>query len=71
MDTYVTGNTVRQLREQRKLTQAELAEASGVSRLTIIKMETGKLKNARSQTLFAIAKALGCRIDDLFFDRGA
>ena len=42
MNTYVTGNTVRLLREKRKLTQAELAEAIGVSSKTVSKWETGK-----------------------------
>ena len=42
MDTYVTGTTIRQLREGRKLTQAELAEKIGVSSKTISKWETAK-----------------------------
>ena len=42
MNTYVTGNTIRQLRESRKLTQAELAEKIGVSSKTISKWETAK-----------------------------
>lgn len=42
MNAYVTGSTIRQLREQRKLTQAELAEAIDVSSKTISKWETGK-----------------------------
>ena len=42
MNTYVTGNTIKQLREARKLTQAELAEKSGVSSKTISKWETAK-----------------------------
>ena len=42
MNTYVTGNTVRLLREMRKLTQAELAEAIGVSSKTVSKWETAK-----------------------------
>ena len=42
MNTYVTGNAVRQLREARKLTQAELAEKIGVSSKTISKWETAK-----------------------------
>ena len=42
MNTYVTGSTVRLLREKRKLTQAELAEAIGVSSKTVSKWETGK-----------------------------
>ena len=42
MNTYVTGTTVKQLRESRKLTQAELAERIGVSSKTVSKWETGK-----------------------------
>ena len=42
MNTYVTGNTIRQLREKRKLTQAELAERISVSSKTVSKWETGK-----------------------------
>ena len=42
MNTYVTGITIRQLRESRDLTQAELAEKIGVSSKTVSKWETGK-----------------------------
>ena len=42
MNTYVTGSTVKQLREDRRLTQAELAERLGVSSKTVSKWETGK-----------------------------
>ena len=42
MNTYVTGNTIKQLREARQLTQAELAEQIGVSSKTVSKWETGK-----------------------------
>lgn len=42
MNTYVTGPTIRQLREGRNLTQAELAEQIGVSSKTISKWETSK-----------------------------
>ncbi len=42
MNTYVTGSTIKQLREKRKLTQAELAERIGVSSKTISKWETAK-----------------------------
>ena len=37
MNTYVTGSTIRQLRERRNLTQAELAEQIGVSCKTVSK----------------------------------
>lgn len=42
MNTYVTGTTIRQLREKRKLTQAELGARLGVSSKTISKWETAK-----------------------------
>ena len=42
MNTYVTGATVKQLRERRNMTQAELAEKLGVSSKTVSKWETGK-----------------------------
>ena len=42
MNTYVTGSTIRQLREAGKLTQADLAARIGVSSKTISKWETGK-----------------------------
>ena len=42
MNTYVTGTTIKELREKRKLTQAELAEKIGVSSKTVSKWETAK-----------------------------
>ena len=42
MDTYVTGTTIRRLREQKKMTQAALADKIDVSPKTISKWETAK-----------------------------
>jgi len=42
MNTYVTGTTIRQLRESRGMTQTELAEKIGVSAKTISKWETAR-----------------------------
>ncbi|MEE0265768.1 MAG: helix-turn-helix domain-containing protein [Acutalibacteraceae bacterium] len=42
MNTYVTGVTIKSLREKQKLTQAQLAEKIGVSSKTISKWETAK-----------------------------
>ena len=42
MNTYVTGATIKTLREIRSLTQAQLAEAIGVSSKTVSKWETAK-----------------------------
>ena len=41
MNHYVTGNVIRQLREQAKLTQAQLAEKFCVSDKAVSKWETG------------------------------
>ncbi len=42
MDTYVTGATIKALREQKELTQEELARQIGVSGKAVSKWETGK-----------------------------
>lgn len=42
MDNYVTGQTIKRLRESKGITQLELAEQIGVSDKTISKWETGK-----------------------------
>ncbi len=42
MMSYVTGNTIKKLREKRKMTQKELADKINVSDKTISKWETGK-----------------------------
>lgn len=40
--SYVTGKTIKELREKRKMTQKELAEQISVSDKTVSKWETGK-----------------------------
>lgn len=42
MDQYITGAVIRELREKKHLTQAELAEKLNVSDKTVSKWETGK-----------------------------
>ena len=42
VNTYVTGPAIKRLREQRNLTQAELAHRIGVSSKTVSKWETAK-----------------------------
>ena len=64
MNTYVTGNTIRQLREGRNLTQAELAEQIGVSSKTISKWETAKGLPDIS-LLQPLAQALGISVIEL------
>ena len=64
MNAYVTGTTIRQLRENRKLTQAELAERIGVSSKTVSKWETAKGLPDIS-LLEPLAQALGISVLEL------
>ena len=64
MNSYVTGMTVRQLREARRLTQAELAEKIGVSSKTVSKWETAKGLPDIS-LLQPLAQALGISLIEL------
>ena len=64
MNTYVTGNTIKQLREDRKLTQAELADRIGVSSKTVSKWETAKGLPDIS-LLQPLAQALGISVIEL------
>ena len=64
MNTYVTGNTIKQLREGRGLTQAELAQMIGVSSKTVSKWETAK--GLPDITLLQpLAQALGISVIEL------
>lgn len=64
MNSYVTGATVKALREARKLTQADLAEKIGVSSKTVSKWETGKGLPDIS-LLQPLAQALGISVIEL------
>ena len=64
MDTYVTGATIKQLREARNLTQSELAQNIGVSSKTISKWETAKGLPDIS-LLQPLAQALGVCVIEL------
>ena len=64
MNTYVTGSTIRQLREDRKMTQADLADRIGVSSKTVSKWETAKGLPDIS-LLQPLARALGVSVIEL------
>ena len=64
MNTYVTGATIKELREKQNMTQAELAEKIGVSSKTISKWETAK--GLPDITLLQpLAQALGISVIEL------
>ena len=64
MNHYVTGNVIRQLREQAKLTQAQLAEKLCVSDKAVSKWETGRGLPDIS-LLEPLAECLGISVPEL------
>jgi putative transcriptional regulator len=60
------GNRLNQLRSERGLTQAALAEAVGVSRKTINTVENGVFTPSALLAL-KIARALERSVEDVFF----
>ena len=64
MNTYVTGTTIKQLRETRNMTQGALGSRIGVSSKTISKWETGKGLPDIS-LLQPLAQALGISVIEL------
>lgn len=60
------GNRLREARTRLSLTQAELAQAVGVSRKTINTVENSVFVPSTTLAL-GLARALGTRVEDLFF----
>lgn len=58
-------NRIAQLRKERQLSQAELAEAVEVTRQTIISLENGRY-NASLLLAHKIARYFGLAIEDIF-----
>lgn len=55
---------LKHLRKAANLTQQQLADKSGINRVTLARIETGACKPS-FDSLRAIASALGCTIDTL------
>ena len=60
------GNRLRDLRAERELTQAALAELVGVSRKTINTVENGVFIPSAALAL-KMARALGRTVEDVFY----
>lgn len=56
---------IQELRKTQKLSQAELADALGVTRQTIISLEKGRY-TASLELTFKIARFFGKSIEDIF-----
>jgi len=59
------ANRLRELRAERELTQAALAEAVGVSRKTINTVENGVFVPSTTLAL-KLARALGVAVEEIF-----
>lgn len=60
------GNRLRELRANRGLTQAELAEWVGIARVSIVAIENGRFLPT-IETAMLISKALEVPVEDIFW----
>lgn len=58
-------NKLSALRQERRVTQEELADAVGVTRQTIISLESGRY-NASLQLAHRLSRYFGLTIEDVF-----
>ncbi|WP_418230564.1 helix-turn-helix domain-containing protein [Butyricicoccus sp.] len=61
---FITGRIIRELREQRGVTQEVLSGLAAVSRSHLAEIETGHT-NANVETLWKISEALGMKMSNL------
>ncbi len=61
------GYRIKQVREAKGITQEKLAELSGVSRGTIVALESGEAKITTTKTLVKLADALNTTVEEIFF----
>lgn len=58
-------NKIRELRKEKKMTQEELSKKVGVSRQSIIAIESGKY-NPSLELAYNISKVFNLKIEDVF-----
>lgn len=62
------GYKIRECREKLGISQEELSKRAKVSRTIISGLESGTISVTTTETLLKIAKALGKKVADIFFD---
>ena len=60
-------NRLKELREQKNITQIQLAELLNVTQSAVTKWETGESK-PRAEKLIQLAKLFDCTVDELLKD---
>ncbi len=59
------SNRIKEMRESKRLTQQDLADAIGMTRQTIVAIEKGKYSPSL-EAAFRIAHTLGTNLEDVF-----
>lgn len=65
-DSLILHNRIKEMRTEKGLSQAALAEMVGVSRNTISSIETGQFSPTAKLAL-VLCTALDCKFEQLFF----
>ena len=61
------GFKLKEARNKRNMSQQELSDKSGVSRVTIALIESGKTQDVLASTILKLANALDMSAGDVFF----
>ena len=59
-------NKLREIRESKGMNITDLANASGITRQTIYRLENEENENINTKTLKALANALDAKVTDFF-----
>lgn len=59
-------NRLKALREEKGISQAELAKLTGLSRTTISKIENGEAVNVNTKTIVKIAEVFAVQPSEIF-----
>ncbi len=59
-------NRLKEVREKKGVSQTALSEMAGVSRMTIIKIESERETNITTDTMASISKALETPLTEIF-----
>jgi len=62
---YISGDRLRKVRDERLLSQRELAERAGLSPTTIQKLESGRVDEPHPRTIRKLADALEVDANEL------
>lgn len=62
---------IKECREKAGISQQELSQKSGVGRVTLSGLESGRVTVTSTGTILKIAKALGVQVSEIFFEGNA